>query len=385
VSPDVTVSSTFAFDDHAALDAAFADPTRVPVYTRYTNPTLAAAEARLAALENAAAALVFASGMAAISSAILAHAGQGQRVLAQLELYGGTLELLRAIAPRCGIAVDWFGAGDDAAFEAGIARRPSVVYLETPANPLLRCVDIRARSERARAAEAVTIVDSTFATPINQRPLECGADLVVHSATKYLGGHSDLIAGAVAGTRGAMAPLWKMRTLFGGVLAPGAAALLERSMRTLAVRMEAHNRNGLEVARYLERHPRVAAVHYPGLAAHPDHALARRQMSGFSGMVTLDLGGSLDRATRFAESLRLFRLAPSLGGAESLVSLPARTSHRSMAPEQRRQVGITDGTVRLSVGIEDAEDLIRDLEQALERAIDAAPAAARAHEGGRRG
>jgi cystathionine gamma-synthase len=365
----IVQSSTFAFADHEAMLAAFAAKDAGVVYSRYSNPTLSACERRLAAVEGAEAALGFASGMSAITSAVLTFARAGQRVLSQREIYGGTHEFFTHWLPRLGIEVDWFSAGDAAAFEAGLAREPAVVYLETPTNPTLRCVDLRVLCARARAAGAVTMVDGTFASPINQRPLELGADLVLHSATKYLAGHADLIAGCVLGSRERIRAVWKARKLFGGALDPHAAFLLERSLRTLAVRVEAHNQNGVEVSRYLEGHAGVERVYYPGLASHPDHEIARRQMSGFGGMVTCCVRTDGPGAIRFAESLRLFRLAPSLGGVESLVSIPATSSHYALTAEERERAGVPDHMVRLSLGIEDAEDLIRDLEQALERSL----------------
>jgi cystathionine beta-lyase/cystathionine gamma-synthase len=362
----IVQSSTFAFADHDAMLAAFHAKEKGVVYSRYSNPTLAACERRLAAVEGAESALAFSSGMAAITTAVLTFVGAGDRLLAQREVYGGSYEFFATVLPRLGVTVDWFSAGDEAALAAGLARPPRAVYLESPTNPLIRCVDLHAICARAHEAGAVCLVDGTFASPLNQRALELGADLSLHSATKYLAGHSDLIAGCVLGSAERVRQVWPMRKLLGGVLDPHGAFLLERSLRTLAVRMEAHNRNGLEVARYLERHPAVKRVYYPGLPSHPDHEIARRQMSGTSGMVTVDLKTDLAGAARFAESLRLFRLATSLGGAESLASLPATSSHLALSPEERAAAGVTDGMVRLSLGIEDSEDLIRDLEQALE-------------------
>jgi cystathionine beta-lyase/cystathionine gamma-synthase len=374
-------SSTFAFADHEAMLEAFHAKDSGVVYSRYSNPTLAACEARLAAVEGAEASLAFASGMAAITSAVLSFVRAGERVLAQREIYGGTHEFFSHWAPRLGIEVDWFGAGEEAAFAAGLARRPAVVYLETPTNPTLRVVDLRDAAARARAAGAVSIVDGTFASPINQRPLDLGVDLVVHSATKYLAGHSDLIAGVVSGARERIRTIWRARKLIGGTLDPHGAFLLERSLRTLAVRMEAHNKNGLEVARFLERHAAVERVYYPGLPAHPDHETARRQMSGFGGMVTVTVRGDGKTAVRFAENLQWFRLAASLGGVESLVSIPATSSHYALSAAERERAGVPDQMVRLSLGIEDAEDLIRDLDQSLGRAGGRAAATAGAERG----
>jgi cystathionine beta-lyase/cystathionine gamma-synthase len=372
----IVQSSTFAFPDHDAMLAAFHAREQGVVYSRYSNPTLAACERRLAAIEGAESALAFSSGMAAITTAVLSLAGAGDRLLALREVYGGSFEFFATVLPRFGVAVDWFSAGDEAELAAGLARRPRLVYLESPTNPLMRCVDLQAICARAHEIGAVCVVDGTFASPLNQRPLELGADLSVHSATKYLAGHSDLIAGCVLGTAERVRRIWPLRKLLGGVLEPHGAFLLERSLRTLAVRMEAHNRNGLEVARYLEGHPAVQRVYYPGLPSHPDHEIARRQMSGTSGMVTVDLKTDLAGAARFAESLKLFRLATSLGGTESLASLPATSSHLALSPAERAAAGVTDGMVRLSLGIEDSEDLIRDLEHALGKIMSGAEARA---------
>ena len=374
-------SSTFAFADHDAMLEAFHAKEGGIVYSRYSNPTLAECEARLAAIEGAEATLAFASGMAAITTAVLSFVRAGERVLAQREIYGGSHEFFMHWAPRLGLEVDWFGANNDAEFSAGLARRPALVYLESPTNPTLRCVDLRDAATRARANGALTLLDGTFAGPINQRPIELGIDLVVHSATKYLAGHADLIAGVVAGSREHIKSVWRARKIFGGVLDAHGAFLLERSLRTLAVRMEAHNRNGLEVARFLADHDKVERVYYPGLPAHPDHETARRQMSGYGGMVTVNVRGDGAQAIRFAETLKLFRLAPSLGGVESLVSIPATSSHYALTAQERERAGVPDNMVRLSLGIEDAEDLIRDLDQALGRASGRAAATAGAERG----
>jgi cystathionine beta-lyase/cystathionine gamma-synthase len=374
-------SSTFAFASHDAMLEAFHAKDSGVVYSRYSNPTLAACESRLAAIEGAESSLAFSSGMSAITSTVLSFVRAGERILAQREIYGGTHEFFSHWAPRMGIEVDWFGVGEEQAFAAGLARRPAVVYLETPTNPTLRSVDLRDAGARARAAGAVSIVDGTFASPVNQRPLDLGIDLVVHSATKYLAGHSDLIAGCVCGSRERIQTVWKARKVLGGTLDPHGAFLLERSLRTLAVRVEAHNQNGLEVARFLERHAGVERVYYPGLPSHPDHETARRQMSGFGGMVTVNVRGDGKAAIRFAESLQLFRLAASLGGVESLVSIPATSSHFALSAQERERAGVPDQMVRLSLGIEDAEDLIRDLDQALGRAGGRAAATAGAERG----
>jgi cystathionine beta-lyase/cystathionine gamma-synthase len=313
--------------------------------------------------------------MAAITSAILSQVKAGDRIAAQREVYGGTFEFLNALAPTLGLEVVWFSGTDDVEYSKALESKPALVYLETPTNPLLRCVDLRARAEAARAVGAVTIVDSTFGTPFNQRPLDLGIDIVVHSATKYLAGHTDLLAGCVLGPAEMLKSVWKYRKLLGGIIDPQAAFLLERSLRTFAVRMEVHNRNGKEIALFLDKHPFVERVYYPGLPDHPDHAVARSQMKGFGGMVTVTLKTDLAGVIRFAESLELFRLAASLGGVESLVSIPATSSHFALTAEERETIGVPDGMARLSLGIEEARDLIRDLEQALQKAQGASVAA----------
>jgi cystathionine gamma-synthase len=376
VAPPVTRASTFAFATHAEMLAAFRARESGTVYTRYNNPTFEAAERRLQALEGSEAALLFSSGMAAITSAVLSVVGAGARALVQREIYGGSFEFFRDLAPRMGIEVDWFSLAEPQDFEAGMGRAPRLVYLESPTNPHLRCLDLARAAARARAAGATTVCDATFATPFNQRPLALGIDLVVHSATKYLAGHADLLAGAVAGSAERMRAVWKRRKLLGGAPDPETAFLLERSLRTFALRMARHNQNGLAVATFLEAHPVVERVYYPGLPSHPDHAVARRQMTGFGGMVTVVLAADLPATIRFVEALRLFRLAPSLGGVESLVCIPATSSHLALAPEERQAAGIPDGMVRLSLGVEDAADLVSDLERALAAVRSAAPARA---------
>jgi cystathionine beta-lyase/cystathionine gamma-synthase len=375
VTAPVYHSSTFRFPTLAAMLEAFQAGPAAMVYTRYSNPTIVAAEAKLAATEEAEAALAFSSGMAAITSALLALLEPGDRILLQREIYGGTYEFLRAWGPRLGWTVDWFSVGDPASLERGLLERPRVVYAETPTNPLLRCIDLAQLARAARAAGARLVVDNTFATGLLQKPLALGADLVVHSATKYLGGHNDLVAGAAMGSAEDMKGLWKVRKLFGGCIDPQAAATLDRSMKTLGLRVERACANADAVASYLAAHPFVERVHYPGLASHPDHAVARAQMAAFGAMVTVELGGDLSAAARFVDSLRLFQLAASLGSVESLVSVPAASSHFALSPEERAAAGVTDGMVRLSVGIEDTADLVRDLEQALAHAASGAEAA----------
>ncbi len=365
VSTPIYQSATFRFRSLAAMLEAFHEGPGAMVYSRYSNPTVAACEQKLANLEGAEAALAFSSGMAAITSTLFMLLGPADRIACQREIYGGTFEFLSHWAERLGWIVDWFSIREIDSLDVMLESGPKVVYAESPTNPTLRLVDLARLGERARAVGAALVVDNTFATGFLQRPLELGADVVVHSATKYLGGHSDLVAGAAMGTRERMVELWKVRKLLGGCMDPSAAWLLERSLKTMPLRVERACQNAQEVATFLAKHALVERVHYPGLATHPDHALAKTQMKGFGAMVTLELAGDLQAAARFVDSLRLFQLAASLGSIESLVSVPAASSHFALTPEERAEAGVTEGMVRLSVGIEDARDLIDDLAQAL--------------------
>jgi cystathionine beta-lyase/cystathionine gamma-synthase len=344
----------------------FSDPsgTGDVLYTRYgNNPNHLAVAAKLAALEGAEDAIVMASGNAASALALLSVAAAGDRIAAQRELYGGTLRLLTRELPRLGIETDWVDLDGD--WTGALRTNTVALLMEVPVNPTLRVPDVAAAAEVARGAALPLIVDATFATPINFRPLEHGAELVIHSATKYLGGHSDLTAGVVAGSRARIADITELLKSFGPVLDPHAVWLLERGVKTLAVRMERHNRNGLAVAQWLEQHPAVARVLYPGLPSHPDHGHAAAVFDGFGGMVSLVLHGGDAAALRVTQRLRLMRVAPSLGGVETLVSMPRYTSHAALSREQRHAAGIGDGFIRLSLGVEDASDLKADLEQAL--------------------
>ncbi|MGE4534521.1 trans-sulfuration enzyme family protein [Halomonas sp.] len=358
-------TTTFAFPDTATLLEVTEGRRQAPLYTRYGhNPTLFALEETLAALEEAEAAWAFSSGMGAISTLFLAHGRRGIACLG--EVYGGTLSLLEQQLPALGIETHLLEGYKPEPLERLLASGVGLVYLETPTNPTLRLIDIAAVADQAHRHGALVAVDGTFATPINQRPLALGADLVVHSATKYLGGHSDLTAGAVMGSAEMLAPLWHWRQNLGTALSPQAASLLSRSLRTLPLRMQRHNASAQAIAESLRGHPAIERVLYPGLDSHPGHALAQRQMSGFGGMLTLELAGGREAAARVADRLSLFALAPSLGGVESLVSQPCATSHADLTPEERARRGIGDGMLRLSVGLEEVEDLLADLTRALD-------------------
>ena len=340
-------------------------------YARSRNPTRTALETLLAALEGGAAAHAFASGQAATAGLASAHLAAGDHVVASRLSYGGTFRYFTKLLASFGVSFSWVDTTDLDAVRAAISPATRMLFVETPANPTMEISDLAALSGLAReasvrvGAKVCLAVDNTFATPFFQRPLALGADAVVHSTTKYLNGHSDSLGGAVvSATKDDAARVAFVQNAAGAILSPFDAFLVTRGVKTLAVRMRAHDANGRAVAAFLASHPKVRRVLYPGLPSHPQHALAARQMSGFGGMVSLDLG-SYEAAKRFLDSLRLFTLAESLGGVESLAGHPASMSHASLSPEEREARGITDGLVRLSVGIEETDDLLADLGQAL--------------------
>jgi cystathionine beta-lyase/cystathionine gamma-synthase len=333
-------------------------------YSRVRNPTVASLEQAMAALEGGEFALAFGSGMAAITAA-MSLVGAGDHVLCTRDVYGTTFSVLEQYFSRFGVEHDFVEMveTDPASIEAAIRPNTWLVWIESPTNPLLKIIDIAQMADMAHRHGALLGIDNTFASPYFQNPLALGADLVMHSCTKYLGGHSDLVAGMlIVNDSGLHDRLHQARRHTGGVLGPFDAWLLHRGVKTLAVRMEAHQRNALGVARFLEGHPSIRKTHYPGLESHPQHDLARRQMRGFGGMVTVEMRGGPEAARRFATSLRVFTSAVSLGGVESLVEIPHFMTHKSM---QGSDVAIDPGTVRLSVGLEHEDDLIADLEQAL--------------------
>jgi len=334
------------------------------IYTRYGNPTLTIAEEKLAALENGEAAIVTASGMAAISSALLSVLKTGDEVISSRQTYGGTYRLMRDNFPRLGIVVRHVES-DLAGIEKLVNPRTKALYIESPTNPTLRLVDLQKAIAFAKEWDLISLMDNTFASPALQKPIELGFDIVLHSATKYLSGHSDLIAGAAVGKRSLISEIRHTVINFGGSMDPEGAFLLIRGMKTLGVRMARQCQTAMAVAKYLEKHPRVARVHYPGLASHPDHALAKRQMKGFGAMLAFDAKGGLKAARRFCDRVKIFLVAASLGGVESLAVLPIYTSHYNMSLEELRAASVEPGTVRLSIGVEDPEDLIQDLRQAL--------------------
>ena len=357
-----TASFTFSSSEEMKLWAE--GKSSAYMYTRYANPTLAVAEEKIARLEGGEAALVTASGMAAISSALLSVLKAGDEVIATQALYGGSYRLMRDIFPRMGIVVRHVGT-DLAGIERLVNPRTKALYIETPTNPTLRLVDLRKAAAFAKEWDLISLIDNTFASPILQKPLEIGFDLVMHSATKYLAGHSDVIAGAIVGRASLIKAAREMVIYLGGSMDPEAAFLLIRGMKTLEVRMKRQCATALIVAKFLEKHPKVARVHFPGLASHPDHNLARKQMKGFGAMMAFDMKGGLPAARRMCDRTRIFLLAASLGGVESLVLLPAYSSHYRMSEKELLAAGLAPGTVRASIGLEDPEDLIEDLRQAL--------------------
>jgi cystathionine beta-lyase/cystathionine gamma-synthase len=308
--------------------------------------------------------VVTASGTAAISSALLSQLRAGEEVIATRQLYGGSYRLFRDVLPRLGIVVRHVET-DLLGIERLVGPRTKVLYIETPTNPTLRLVDLKKAVAFAQEWGLVSLIDNTFASPVLQKPLSMGFNIVLHSASKYLAGHSDVIAGAAAGNNVLIRQVRSMVIQMGGSMDPEAAFLLIRGMKTLGVRIERQCKNAMIVAKFLEKHPKVASVHYPGLPSHPDYALAKRQMRGFGAMMGFDLKGGLGAARRFCDRVQVFLLAASLGGVESLVVLPIYTSHYKMSTAELRAAGVGPGTVRVSVGLEDPEDLIEDLRQAL--------------------
>jgi cystathionine beta-lyase/cystathionine gamma-synthase len=341
---------------------------REVLYTRYgNNPNQISLARKYALLEGAEDAVFVSSGMGATALAHLAVLRPGDHLLASRWIYGGTLKLFDQEFGRFGITVTYVDPTTPRVWRKSIRKNTRAIFVESPVNPTIRVLDLKPIAGIAKEFGLALLVDGTFASPINFRPLEQGADLVISSATKYLNGHSDVIAGAVAGTRSVIEEIIRLMRVWGQAIDPHAAWLVERGMKTLAIRMQRHNSNGLAVAGFLAGHPAVAAVSYPGLESHPDHTIAKRTLDGFGGMVGLTITGGVPAVERFLRRLRLFIHAPSLAGVESLVSEPRLTSHKGQTPEQRAEAGIPEGFVRLSCGIEDPEDLIADLEHALAR------------------
>lgn len=366
LSPPLYQSSVYAFRNAAQGAALFAGAGDGFIYTRLGNPTLKTLEAKLALLEGAEAALVTSSGMAAIATTVAALARAGDHVVSAEVIYGATYTLLRDVWTRFGLETTFVASTRIEDYRQALRPNTRLIFVETPSNPTLDVIDIAALSEVARESGAYLMVDNTFASPINQNPLALGADVAVHSASKYLGGHADVIAGAVAGSAAIIQQARQSLKTFGAVLGPFEGWLILRGLKTLALRVARHNENALAVARFLESHPAVERVFYPGLESHPGHGVAARQMRGYGGMVSFEMKGGHQAGIRLVDGVRLCTLAVSLGDVRTLIEHPASMTHVGMPAEERRRGGITDGLVRLSVGIEDVPDIIADLGQALD-------------------
>jgi cystathionine beta-lyase/cystathionine gamma-synthase len=334
-------------------------------YTRYGNPTNTVAENAISQLESTDAALLFSSGMAAITTSMLSLVKAGDHIVAQRDIYGGVTKFLSQWLPKLGIETTFVDTNDIAQQERAIRPNTKILHIESPTNPTVRVVDLEKIAALARKHNLVSTIDSTFATPINCRPAEWGIDLVLHSGTKYFAGHSDLICGIATGRRDLIEQIHHTRTTLGCCMDPHAAFLLLRGIKTLAVRVERQNQSALRVAEFLSRHPKVARVHYPFLKDHVDYAIAKKQLAGAAGVLSFEVEGNGADACRVAEALNLFTLAPSLGGVDSLVTIPVITSHAMIAPELRQKMGVTDQMIRVSVGLEHVDDLIADLDQGL--------------------
>jgi len=366
VVPPIVQTVTFEAASVAELQRQVGGDT---FYSRHGNPTVAHAERLIAGLEGASHAVAFGSGMAAIATTLLTLLRAGDHLVAQRELYGATFEVALRWLPRFGVKVTLVDATSTEQFERAIQANTRVLYIESPTNPTLRLVDLRRVADLARARRLVTVIDNTFASPINQRPHELGIDVVVHAATKYLGGHSDILAGAVTAREAVTGALRQARVCFGGVLDPHAAWLLIRGLRTLELRVARQNATALRIAEVLSGDERVMRVHYPFHPSHPQYQLARAQMRGGGGVLSFELRGDGERTQAFVEGLRLFALAPSLGGVEPLVTLPALTTHAALSAAERERAGVSDRLVRLAVGIGPVEELIADVRQALDAAM----------------
>jgi len=367
VVPPIYMTATYKFDESDDLIDVVQNRTGY-IYSRWDNPSVVAVEAALAGLEGYERALGFGSGMAAITTAIMAHVRTGDRIVSTREIYGGTFELMNSILPGFGVDVTLINCSDSGRILAEIDKGLSLLYLESPTNPLLRVVDVPTLAAAARAKGAAVLLDGTFASPVNQHPADWGVDVLIHSATKYLGGHHDITAGFVCCNPPHADRIWELRKLFGGIMDPVSAFLIQRGMQTLDLRIARHNESALAVARFLESHPRVAAVHYPGLASHSDHAIAKRLLSGYGGMLSFEVASDFDGTKRVMDRLKTIKLATSLGGVTSLANQPMTNTHVALSPVDRQKAGVSESLVRLSVGVEAVQTLINDLDQALDAA-----------------
>jgi len=360
-------TSVFAFSNTKELIDVMSEKAEGYIYSRYGNPTVRTVEKKMAELEGAEDVAVFSSGMAAIATTIFTLVSSGDHVVSTRDLYGGTLTFFKEVLPKFGVEASLVEATDFDEMKSAIQENTKVIYAETPTNPTLKLVDVSKVAKLGKKKRITVVVDNTFASPYNLKPIQFGVDIVIHSATKYLGGHNDVTAGMVGGSQNFVQKLKEMRKHLGGTLDPLAAWLLLRGLKTLGLRMERHNSNGMRVAKYLEKHPKVKRVYYPGLPSHPQHSIAKRQMKGFGGVVSFEIDGGFEETMKFVDNLKLCYLAASLGGAETLATQPVTCSHYFVSAEDRRKTRITDQLVRLALGIEDSEDIIADLEQAFNK------------------
>ena len=365
ITTPIYETTTFVFENAQEVRDYNEGRSEKFLYSRYSNPTVTAVEEKIAKLEGAETAMLLSSGQAATSTALLGLLRAGDEVVCSSAIYGGTLHLMADLFGHFGIRSRFVSVEDLRTPERVLENGTRLLWFESPINPTLRCIDIAAVGQACKARGVTSVIDNTFASPVNQSPIPLGIDIVMHSATKYLNGHSDVTAGALAGPAKLLEPVQKARKLLGTVLDPHAAYALGRGLKTLNVRVERHNQNAMKVATWLASDKRVKAVHYPGLPTHQDHEIARRQMRGFGGMMCLDVGGGYDAAAKFFDRLKVFNRAASLGGVESLCSLPVLTSQWGHSEDELQAAGVTKSMARLSVGLEDPDDLIADLDQAL--------------------
>lgn len=365
VSPPIWQTTTFSAETAEDFAEIAVATKPAEFYTRYGNPNHQMVETTLASLEGGEAALVTGSGMGAIFAGIAGTLKSGDHIVAQNLHYAGATTLFKEVLPRWGIEVTFVEQTRNEEFADAVRPNTRIIYVETPVNPLMQLTDLRFIAELGRKHGALTICDNTFATPINQRPLELGIDAVAHSATKYIGGHHDVTAGALIGSQAFIENVWRFALIAGAALSPFDAWLLLRGLRTLGLRVERHNQNGLALATFLQSQPQVERVYYPGLASHPQRELAKSQMSGFTGMLSVELRGGYTAAEKLMSSLKLATRAASLGGFETLVVHPASMWSLQLSPEQRKATGINEGLVRISVGLEDEADMVADFDQAL--------------------
>jgi len=357
ISP-LFMSNSYAYEDVEVLR-----------YPRYMNtPNQEALCKKIAALEKTEAGLILGSGMAAVSTTLLAFLEKGDHVVVQNTIYGGAFNFMMEEFPKYGIEFDFTDGFSEEDFTSKIKDNTKVIYVEAPSNPLMKITDLKMISRIAKENKLVSMIDNTFASPINQTPIDFGIDIMIHSATKYLGGHSDICAGAVAASEEHIKKIWNVGKNLGGSLSEYTVWLLERSMKTLAIRIKSHNRNAKKVAKWLEKNDLVAKVYYPGLKSHPSYKLAKKQMNGFTGMLSFELSEKID-SSKFLKALRLIKPSMSLAGVESTILAPSKTSHALLGEEERKKQGIAEGLLRLSVGIEDRKDIISDLKQAFEKSL----------------